>query len=90
MAVQLYSPVRQTFFLPFLPGRNLSDFTYCSVIIFPSFRMKAFGHCIFNFFRRWIHLVHVLSAAVWRITDVINWLITIVATSKVMRQTICT
>jgi hypothetical protein len=35
-------------------------------------------------------LVHVLSAAVWRITDVINWLITIVATSKVMRQTICT
>jgi hypothetical protein len=34
-------------------------------------------------------LVHVLSAAVRHITVVINWLITIVATPKVMRQAIC-
>ena len=33
--------------------------------------------------------MHVLSAAVQRITDVINWLITIIAMPKVMRQTVC-
>jgi hypothetical protein len=79
MTIQLHRPVRQTFFLLFLPGRNCLDFTCCSVIIIPSFRMKAFGHCTFNFIGRWINFMHVLSAAVRGITDVIDWLITIVA-----------
>jgi len=79
-------PSRTDVFLAILPGRNCADFTCCSVIIFPSFRMKVFGHCTFNFIGRWINLVHVLCAAVRRITDVINWVITIVATPEVMRQ----
>lgn len=73
-------------FLAILLGRNCTDFTYCSVIIFPSFRMKAFDHCTYNFIGRWINLVHVLCAAVRRITDMINGVITIVATPIVMRQ----
>lgn len=33
--------------------------------------------------------MHALSAVVWRITGVIDWLITIAATPKVMRQAVC-
>lgn len=42
--------------------------------------------CTFNFIERWINLVHVLCGTVRRITVVIDWLITIVATPKVMRH----
>lgn len=77
------NPVRQSFFLPSLPGRiaeicNVINLLFPVFIFFffffiPKSKLKAFWKVFIHFIGRWIIMVHVLYTADRHIRDEVHW-----------------